>query len=501
MMKWSNPIIPKGIKMSKNYIPPSKMVDRANLRDKNNISVIAPITQVTNTVYGEGFPCWPIPNCNTINANQVIGLDDAIQDELWDVLSDITSLEFRVTTAESDIDDLQLEAHVPATINGDWIITSSASGTDNQTFQLGINIGQLTSTDSNNQLVLWVDGKLFVAQSSISTSWFNVVATIADRDAQTVDDWHITQVTTAVNPDDNGFYIYDSATLSWIELIPNATVISVNGHTGSVVLIPSDLAYVATISWTPVTNVQEALDAIKDFLNNFENEVVDLIDNSASVQTALLNWLEWLTTVNLSGDWTFSGQTTFNGDVLNDGNTVTNNGNTINNVGSTTNYDTDSITNHNGDEINYTNATINSTGTTYNHDDDVFNIDNSEVNITNSTVDLTGTTVEWGTFNNINITGTVTWLVQWVTGNIVDNTDPSNPVVNINLSIIKKGTTAAMTWTTLNVVDTDCTATSLVQLVATTAPNGFVQVVTNAWSFDITSSALETTTFTYYLFN
>ena len=204
-------------------------------------------------------------------------LDENTINTLIENNTDITTLESRVTVLEGD-------SHVPAVINWNWIVTSVPSWVDNQTFQLWLNIWQLPSTDSNNQVVLWTDWKLYVAQTTISTSWFNFVNTIADRDAQTVSDWHITQVIAAINPNDNGFYIYDSATTSWIELIPNATVISVNGHTGVVVLIPSDLAYVATISWTPVTNVQEALDAIKDFLNNFDNNVADSITNSLAVQ-------------------------------------------------------------------------------------------------------------------------------------------------------------------------------------------------------------------------
>lgn len=262
-------------------------------------------------------------------------------------------------------------SHVPAVINGNGIVTSVPSWIDNQTFQLWLNIWQLPSTDSNNQVVLWTDWKLYVAQTTIATSWFNFVNTIADRDAQTVSDWHITQVIAAIDPNDNGFYIYDSTTTSWTELIPNATVISVNGHTGVVVLIPSDLTYVATISWTPVANVQEALDAIKDFLNDFDNNVADSITNSLAVQTALENFIE-NTNFTLLGDITFQDNTVV----------------------------------FNNSEVNYNWSTINSTNTEYNHTGDTINYDAT-------------TTVEWwvftnNTFNNATFTGNIGVGIKWV---------------------------------------------------------------------------------------
>ena len=380
-------------------------------------------------------------------------------------------------------------SHVPAVINGNGIVTSVPSWIDNQTFQLWLNIWQLPSTDSNNQVVLWTDWKLYVAQTTIATSWFNFVNTIADRDAQTVSDWHITQVIAAIDPNDNGFYIYDSATTSWTELIPNATVISVNGHTWVVVLIPSDLTYVATISWTPVTNVQEALDAIKDFLNNFDNNVADSITNSLAVQTALENFIE-NTNFTLLGDITFQD------------NTVTFDNSTVNFENWTTlNYDSTVVSNHNGDTVNYDWSTINSNNTEYNHTGDTINYDatttvdggtfnnntfnnptftwNIGVNVKYKNVELSWQTA-WATYTlptapswdiqvsikNGVIQSEVTpdythtastttftmvddrtgqtvmisyieavmspapWAVQSVTGNIVDNTDPLNPVVD-----------------------------------------------------------------------
>ena len=57
------------IEKKKQYVPmPS--IDRSNRRNNNpTFAVSAPITQVTNTI---AFPCWPIPLCNTITADQII---------------------------------------------------------------------------------------------------------------------------------------------------------------------------------------------------------------------------------------------------------------------------------------------------------------------------------------------------------------------------------------------------------------------------------------------
>jgi len=401
-----------------NSITAGQIVNFAN--EVNNV-VGAAVDVVSNNagnLITEGTDNWAYLNATTINGivnsnTNLTTLQGDINDldtRVTTAEGNITNLDTRVTTAEGNItnlqnadialdtrlDALELIDHVPATITGNGIVTSTASGTDNQSFQLGLNIGQLPSTDSNNAVTLWVDWKLYVSQATISTSGFNVVATIALRDAQTVDDGHITQVTADPTPANNGFYIYDTAGSIWTALVPNATVISVNGHTGTVVLIPSDLAYVATISGTPVTNVQEALDAIRTFLNNFNTNVASSITNSTAVQTALENFIE-NTDFTLLGDITFSNNTvTFNNSDVN----FTN--------GTTLNYDTTTVSNHTGDTTNYTGGSINTTTTTQTNTG--WTITNNNVSITNTgTTNTTGGTYTNVTINNPTLTGA--WVV------------------------------------------------------------------------------------------
>lgn len=70
----------------------------------------------------------------------------------------------------------------------------------------------------------------------------------------------------------------------------------------------------------------------------------------------------------------------------------------------------------------------------------------------------------------------------------------------VGISKIKKGVSPLMNSTSLIVVDWDCTPGSLVLLVSNTSlPAWFIQVDPNVGSFTITSSAVENTTFTYYI--
>jgi hypothetical protein len=100
-------------------------------------------------------------------------------------------------------------------------------------------------------------------------------------------DGHITQVTNDTDPDNNGFYIFESTTSTWTELVPNAAVISVNGKTGSVVLIPSDLAYVGTVDGINVTNVQEVLDELVTWVNSGEAHKALTLDTGNSSELTL----------------------------------------------------------------------------------------------------------------------------------------------------------------------------------------------------------------------
>ena len=256
------------------------------------------------------------------------------------------------------------------------------------------------------------------------------------------------------------------------------------------------------------------------------NDVANCITNNINTQTALLNWLESLTNVNLTWDWVFNWTTTFNWDVNNNNNTITYNNSDINFENWTTlNYDSTVVSNHNGDTVNYDWSTVNSTNTTYNHDNDTFNIDNSTINSTNNTYNHTGdtinydatTTVDGGTFNNNTFNNpTFTWS-SVIAGALVTDYIPWNIATTVyTLSNIPSWTIQVSTqgWV-IQVKPSDYTHTdntitftgnvnrtgldlivTYIKWVAVTAPSLKVWPITRtpAWSSFTHTNALSTAT-------
>ena len=228
-------------------------------------------------------------------------------------------------------------------------------------------------------------------------------------------------------------------------------------------------------------------------------DVATCIDSNTTTQTALLNWLQWLTNVTLSWDWNFEWDVNFAN------NTVTFDNSTVNFENWTTlNYDNTVVSNHNGDTINYDGATINSTNTEYNHTGDTINYDAT-------------TTVDGGTFNNNTFNNaTFTWssVIAWA---LVTDYIPWDVATTVyTLSNIPSGTIQVSTQGGVIQIEpsdythTDDTITftgnvnrtgfdlivTYIKWVAVTAPSLKVWPVTRtpAWSSFTHTNALSTAT-------
>lgn len=154
------------------------------------------------------------------------------------------------------------------------------------------------------------------------------------------------------------------------------------------------------------------------------------ISSNVWTQTALLNWLQWLANVTLTGNWNFQW------DVVFDNNTVT--------------FDNAAI--------NIDTSTINSNDSTYNHVNDTINYDSN-------------TDINWWNFNNNTFNNpTFTWL--WAT-------------------VKKWPITWTPAWSSLVITDASSITTSVVNgdNITSWTPNGnyFVYDMSTPWQITVTS--------------
>lgn len=141
-------------------------------------------------------------------------------------------------------------------------------------------------------------------------------------------------------------------------------------------------------------------------------DVATCIGSSSDTQLALLNWLQTLPNVTLVGNWNFTWDVSYSWNI------------TYINPATATG------------ELNQIDMTINNINV-HTINDWTSNIDNNwnTVNNNNNIINNLWTTeINWGTYNspvidNPTFTWTITWIVKTVSGNIVNNIDPVNPVV------------------------------------------------------------------------
>lgn len=129
---------------------------------------------------------------------------------------------------------------------------------------------------ANGLAELGADGKIPSAQlPALAISEVHVVATIAARDALTVESGDVAKVTAT-----NRTYIYDGS--AWIELSASADVASVNGQTGTVVLDTDDVSEGITNQYFTAARAKTA--AVAD---QIANGITDVAPSQNAVYDAM----------------------------------------------------------------------------------------------------------------------------------------------------------------------------------------------------------------------
>ncbi len=217
--------------------------------------------------------------------------------------------------------------------------------------------------------------------------------------------------------------------------------------------------------WTWADTIDESAIVYDDLTGTIDRNGTTQTGNTTFDSSYVANY-EW-STINYDSATTQNNSGTVNNDatsvINNQDNSINNTNTTETNVWVTENYDATSVTNNNGNTTNNTNTTTNNNWDTVN---------NTNSNITNVGVTETYDATSNVTYDNLTVTNLEVTNIWWWTE-------------------IIKWVTAAMNGNTINVVDANVLATSVIYRTAQTDPVWFIEVRPSWWSFDINSSAVE----------